>query len=409
MRFAYINQFESGTLTAADRYTSTYDVANLIDRRLAKKYRSAAITNLMTYGDCEETTSPTLDGGTFGLADATWARSAVEVQEGTYSWLFTKTSAAAAGDAENWLTDNVDTTDLHNLIAGRTYGLKLWMYTDVAVLANANVVVQEYHTAAWHDILTLQATGASAWEALAGSFTINVLSTAVTIKLFIDTSEVAGKLMYIDDIRFYLENRIFHDAGTGLTNNPTIGYIAAHNLSSAAVVRIQGNATAEWTSPTVDELVTYSDAIMYEFFTGSALRYWSILFDDEDNPDGYIQVGYASLGTYLQATKGPARVFGENPDDKSLVMEGASGQVVGSTGVLLKEWELNIPWWTDTMKTAFETMYDVVRIYKPFLFVLDENNTAYFPPKYARITNYKFTHIMKLQSWSATITMREAK
>ena len=409
MRFAYSNQLESGTLTAADRYSSTYDVANIIDRRLAKKYRSLAITNLMTYGDCEETTSPTLDGGTTGLSNATWARSAVEVNEGSYSWVFTKTSAAAGGDAEDWLTDNTDTDDLHGLIAGRTYGLKLDMYTDVASLTNAQVIVQEYYSAAWHDVLTLQCSGASAYEALSGSFTVNTASTAVTIKLFIDTSEDAGKLFYLDDIRFYLENRIFHDAGTGLTNNPTIAFIASHNLSSAAIVKIQGNATADWTSPTVDETITYDADIMYEFITASGLRYWSILFDDEDNTDGYIQVGYAFIGTYLQATQGAARVFGETPDDKSTVMEGSTGQVIGASSVLVKEWNLNIPWWTDTMKTNFEAMYAVVRNYKPFLFILDEDNTTYFPPKYVRITEYGFTHIMKLQAWSATINIKEAK
>jgi len=409
VRFAWNNLLENSeyTLSAADQYSSIYEIDNIIDRRLAKIYRSGLITNLMTYGDCEETTSPTLDGGTTGLANATWARNSAEYNEGSYSWLFTKTSAAAGGDAENWLTDNVDTDDMHGLIAGRTYQLRLDLFTDVAALANAQIIIQEYYTAAWHDVLTLEATQASIWQTKRGSFTINSATTAITLKLFIDTSEDAGVLLYLDDIRIYLEKRILLDVGSGNTINPTIISILNHNLSDTAQIKLQGNSADNWTSPTVNESLTYDEDIILKFITASGLRYWSILFDDPDNEDGYIEIGYSFLGNYLQATKGPARVFSEKSNDNSTFMEGPCGQGLGTLEVELHEWELNVPWWTDAMKKSFKSMYNNIKKVRPFIFILDENNLTNFGPKYVRIAEYEFTHIMGLEYWALKMRVKE--
>ena len=156
-------------------------------------------TEHMEYGDCEDTNSPTLDGGTSNLAGGTWARSAAVTKGGAYSWVLTKTTAAGAGVAEVDLTDNVLTTDLHGLTAGNTYYISLWIYSDATVGAS-QVEVVEYYGAAWHTVTTFSNATQSAWELHSFEFTLNGSATAASLGLSIHTDEAVGTVLYLDDI-----------------------------------------------------------------------------------------------------------------------------------------------------------------------------------------------------------------
>jgi hypothetical protein len=164
-------------------------------------------TEYMEYGNCEDTNSPTLDGGTTGLANGTWARSAAVIKGGTYSWLLTKTSAADGGDADNYLTDNVLTDDMHGLTADTTYYVSFWMYSDVGTATNAKVVFQEYYSAAWHDTYEWNISSASTWESKTQEITLNAATTAVTVLIQIASAEEQSKVLYIDDVSV-LENGV---------------------------------------------------------------------------------------------------------------------------------------------------------------------------------------------------------
>lgn len=166
-------------------------------------------TDHIENGDCESTNSPTLDGGTSGLADGTWARSTTQKKGGLYSWVLTKTAAAGVNPAIVYLTDNTNTADMHGLTAGTTYLFSLWGFTDAAALVSSTVKFQEYYGGAWNDSVTFTCSAASTWESLSQSVTLNAGTTGVTIEVRIDTAEIATKVLYIDDISFVESGLIY--------------------------------------------------------------------------------------------------------------------------------------------------------------------------------------------------------
>lgn len=202
----YIDDLSMNTITEEE-----YKVTSILSNNTLELESSPGglptPTNYITYGDCENTSSPTLDGGTSGLAGGTWARSIVRQKSGLYSWLLTKTAAATVNPVVVYLTDNTNTTDMHGLTAGTTYTLSLWMWTDVAAAASTTVKFQEYYSGSWHDTVTITPDNLSTWDShdagpIFESVTLNASTTGVTIELRIDTAEAAGKLLYIDDIAF---------------------------------------------------------------------------------------------------------------------------------------------------------------------------------------------------------------
>ena len=72
---------------------------------------------------------------------------------------------------------------------------------------------------------------------------------------------------------------IVYDAGTGNRFTCDSCQIAGHNLTSGAEIRFQMNDTNVWTSPAVDELLTWREGIITGFFTKAIYRYARFYFD----------------------------------------------------------------------------------------------------------------------------------
>lgn len=74
-------------------------------------------------------------------------------------------------------------------------------------------------------------------------------------------------------------------------------------LSNTATVKIQANATDEWSSPAVDQEVTIDNTYMLgsHFFTSDqSYRYWSLLIEDEGNAYDYVEIGQVWIGKSLE-------------------------------------------------------------------------------------------------------------
>tara|TARA_R110000765_G_scaffold381453_2_gene472706 strand:+ start:871 stop:1650 length:780 start_codon:yes stop_codon:yes gene_type:complete len=86
--------------------------------------------------------------------------------------------------------------------------------------------------------------------------------------------------------------------------------LLGHNLTSAATVEYENNATDSWGSPTTSEalaIATNADSVVIPriiHFPVSATKRWhQFTFDDATNPDGYIQVGRIIFGEYFETTR----------------------------------------------------------------------------------------------------------
>lgn len=70
-------------------------------------------------------------------------------------------------------------------------------------------------------------------------------------------------------------------------------------LTDTATVKIQANATNNWTSPALDQTITISNeyVVASHYFTSNqSYRYWRVLITDAGNPWNYIELGQVFLG-----------------------------------------------------------------------------------------------------------------
>ena len=81
-----------------------------------------------------------------------------------------------------------------------------------------------------------------------------------------------------------------------------------HNLTAAATITFEGNATDSWGAPTVDESISVSTnsdgevlGRIVHFFSSQTLRYWRVTIDDPGNTKSYIQIGRIIFGTYYES------------------------------------------------------------------------------------------------------------
>ncbi len=180
--------------------------------------------NLLHHTNMENVASaPHISGDGVSTALCTFVQSDTEAYAGTYSYLMTKTSAAAAGDAEARFNNNDNTNDLHELIVGITYQLTCWVYipsTGGPDAAEVTLEFYEYHTGTWN-AHTATAVGQDAWEQLdSGEFTLNVGATGVDLHVKIDTGAAVNELIYVDNVRLHevgITNQFrwnFSDSGT---------------------------------------------------------------------------------------------------------------------------------------------------------------------------------------------------
>lgn len=197
------------------------------------------------------------------------------------------------------------------------------------------------------------------------------------------------------------------DAGAGSTITATCAAICSHNLTDGATIKIQGNDTDAWATPTVDESFTHDSGNMVKTFTSATHRYWRFSFADGSNPDGYIEIGRLFLGTYLTLDT-PYTDFPYSIIDTSVVDSSITGQSYGDEGITLREYSFNWNHFTNTEKENIVTMFEDVKTVKPVVIVPDPDNTDKLVIDYVRITELSLTHWYNY-AWKGRLNFLEVK
>lgn len=175
------------------------------------------------------------------------------------------------------------------------------------------------------------------------------------------------------------------DAGSGNTITANSVAIAGHNLTASATIKIQANATDAWGGPSIDETVTWDADIMTKLFTNSTgYRFWRFYFDDDSNPDGYIEIGRLFLGTRLQMPKIEPGV--DIPyRTTSIVSTSISGESYGDYGVRYRAPGFRFPFLTDAERSSVISMWNEVDRVKPIFLLIWEDSLDVMEPLYCRI------------------------
>ena len=190
--------------------------------------------------------------------------------------------------------------------------------------------------------------------------------------------------------------------------DPDGAFIAGTNLTASAVVKIQGNATDIWTSPSVNITMEKKDGIYYSYSSLlTTMKYWRFIIADATNPDGYIEVGRAWLGDSIEV-EGPHTNFVETRNNTSITTISLSGQSYGDVGYIYRSWNMAFPFWDDIEKGNIEDFSDYVNKAKPFFVQFADRDDIILGPFYCILTNnIDLDHIKTLNVWSGQLNIRE--
>lgn len=115
-------------------------------------------------------------------------------------------------------------------------------------------------------------------------------------------------------------------------------------LSGEAVLTIEANPTANFTSPAVTQTLTIDEesAVATHFFSSSqSYRYWRLKIVDTKNPYLYVEVGNIVLGLAMALTQAPEIGFGFKYDDRSKLAVTPYGHQYADVYPTLKGFEFN--------------------------------------------------------------------
>ena len=178
---------------------------------------------LIDYGNCEDANEPMVFDETvpYTTQVTSWARRAVQVYEGNYSYEMSATGGANYIRLD--ITDDQVTTNLHGLIAGVEYTLNFWAFVASGGITPTDITAHFYDYVGGFDSTAVTFVApADAWQEITLTHTIRAAATGTVVRLIqvATGNHAAGDKVYIDNVRLYPTNHqnahenCCHDDGT---------------------------------------------------------------------------------------------------------------------------------------------------------------------------------------------------
>jgi hypothetical protein len=208
-------------------------------------------------------------------------------------------------------------------------------------------------------------------------------SLDIAAMLGFDTVDSTGALTYTADaLRIHTEEWFLWDMG--ISSNPT-GFIVVGprnrpiKISPSATIKLQGNETNTWASPSYETTVPYDDRVFLVMDAAGlhteALRYWRFQIIDKDNPNLYIEIGAIFLGSFYSTTRGQAQFpFGSAMVDRSSTVLSEGGQTFSDIREKTQSFDLS---WTGLTLVELERLvriFDVLGTSVPMFVAFDPDS-----------------------------------
>jgi len=245
--------------------------------------------------------------------------------------------------------------------------------------------------------------------------------TAADLLGFSTLANDTGAAFYIADlIRIHTTEWIKWDFG--FQANPT-GFMLMGSrnepiqLSSTAVVKLQGNPTDSWTSPTVNITIPYAEYGFIYFLadgitTNPGLRYWRVEITDKDNADTYIEVGVVFLGIHPVLTRGCAVFpFQVTKIDRSTVAFSEGGQTFVTKRPKAQSFGLQWQGLNLASMESLDAVWEYYGLHSTFPMIFDEDGALGTDPeswtKLVKFSDPPSATLVSPGNWSVTWTLRE--
>lgn len=224
-------------------------------------------------------------------------------------------------------------------------------------------------------------------------FTINRTSGTGVLKFTTTTTAAWDTLGYTtavdtnvpvtsDESRIHTHEYIVLDLGT----SQTIGFVGVvgpideeFGFSSYSTIKIQGNNTNTWTSPTTNVTLTRDSSGAFAF-PDTSHRYWRLYFEDRENASGptALKIGYISISTALTyAVTSIANGFSVEYVDNSSVIASENGTKYFDTRPVYWTLSGGIGLVSGTEMTDLQQFFFDTGITEPFFISIDPSLSVF--------------------------------
>ena len=145
-------------------------------------------------------------------------------------------------------------------------------------------------------------------------------------------------------------------------------------LSKNAVITLKGCNDGNWTTPSVNINIPWDEFLIMKQQSNpfGACRFWRIYFNDPDNTDNYIEIGYVFLGESASLTSSDVKFgWSETRLDDSDREESDGGEPWFDEKTQRDRWAFDLEYMDKTDKDNMIEMFKIVGKHKPFFLSLD--------------------------------------
>jgi hypothetical protein len=175
--------------------------------------------------------------------------------------------------------------------------------------------------------------------------------------------------------------------------------ILAHTLTSGDTsIKVQGNASSSWGSPSVDVTLTYNAGTIYYYWAAAqSYRYWRVIFTKTASGETR-DIGRIFLGGYYQCAKDiQYGSLEEKPVDMSDTSRSLGGATYSDAREIFHEVGIQFDLITDAQMTSFKTIVAWVGTHTPFFLHVDPTNKTYDWLYYVKFDKFEAAKV-KIQS-----------
>lgn len=228
-------------------------------------------------------------------------------------------------------------------------------------------------------------------------------SADVAALLGFDTAaNLTGALTYEADLLvIHSDEWITWDFGFPVNPTGFFAFTGRNNvlqISPTATVKLQGNWTNNFSgTPAETFTITYRDFILSLIDEDGiaqnsvpGYRYWRMQIVDKANPDLFVELGVAYLGTDLTVTRGcPAFPFEVPNIDRSQIAFSEGGQTFAARRNNTQQFGLNWQALDIATKEEFDNLFEQVGTHTSFIVAMDKN-TVFSTDGYKWVRPVKF-------------------
>lgn len=170
-----------------------------------------------------------------------------------------------------------------------------------------------------------------------------------------------------------------------------------YKMSSEAEIRIQASATANFTAPAVDQVLTFNNKFeiaSHYFSTPQSFRYWRIVIKDPANPTGYVNLGVVILGQKEELDQ-MDNGFGYSQSDNSVVTRTDFGQEYADIYPITAQLSLNFQAMEYQMAEKFILLYQRLGVRSPLFVALEPDGVVFDKDCFALYGKFRGSQSLK--------------